>query len=75
LESSKRDIISSKNVANKISLVYAEIYVTLGNLFRCFGNMKGNALTEKDRSVNDYISSGVPLTATRFQVTAVEEVA
>lgn len=56
------------------SLAYCELYVTLGNLFRRFDNMKGTELSEEDRAVNDYISSGVPRTAKRFHIRAGERV-
>lgn len=57
------------------SLAYCEMYVMLGNFFRRFDNLKGNELTEADRAVNDYISSGLPPTATRFHVSPGEKVA
>lgn len=54
----------------RYSLAYAELYIVLGNMFRRFDNMKPNELKPEDRVYNDYISARVPLTATRFHVTA-----
>lgn len=39
-------------------------------MFRRFDNLKGNELKPEDRVINDYISSRLPLTATRFHVSA-----
>jgi len=52
------------------SLAYCELYVVLGNMFRRFDNLKGNELKPEDRVINDYISARLPLTATRFHVSA-----
>ncbi|KUJ12574.1 cytochrome P450 [Mollisia scopiformis] len=57
-----------------INLAYAELYVVLGNMFRRFDNMRPNELKPEDRVYNDYISARVPLTATRFHVSAGEKV-
>lgn len=68
-------LIVKEELLTESSLAYCELYVTLGNLFRRFDNMKGTELSEEDRAVNDYISSGVPLTAKRFHVWAGDKVA
>lgn len=54
----------------RTSLAYCELYVVLGNMFRRFDNLKGNDLKPEDRAINDYISARLPLTATRFHVSA-----
>lgn len=61
--------MESADIMNE-SLAYCELYVVLGNMFRRFDNLNGNELKPEDRVVNDYISARLPLTATRFHVSA-----
>jgi len=50
------------------SLAHCELYVTLGTLFRRFGDLRGNELTEQDLVYHDYFSSYHPIEATKFHV-------
>jgi cytochrome P450 len=50
-------------------LAYCELYVSLGTLFRRFGNMKPNVLTPEDLVYDDHFSGYHPREATKFHVT------
>lgn len=54
------------------SLAYAELYITLGTLFRRFGigELKSNQLTAEDLAYNDYFSAQSPGDAVKFHVSA-----
>ncbi|KAG0652243.1 Cytochrome P450 monooxygenase [Hyphodiscus hymeniophilus] len=51
-------------------LAYCELYVTLGTLFRRFGDMKSNVLTREDLVYDDHFSGYHPVGATKFHVSS-----
>ena len=55
--------------ANYHRLAYCELYVSLGTLFRRFGNVKSNILTPKDLVYEDYFSDYYLTKTTKFHVT------
>lgn len=66
--------ITVANYLVHFSLAYCELYVTLGTLFRNYGEgkLKGNDLTEEDLTYNDYFSAQNAIDAKKFHVSAVK---
>jgi hypothetical protein len=49
-------------------LAYAELYITIGTLFRRFENLRGNELKPEDLVLDDYFASHHPIDSTKFHV-------
>jgi hypothetical protein len=49
-------------------LAYAELYITIGTLFRRFENLRGNELKPEDLVLDDYFASHHPIGSTKFHV-------
>jgi len=53
-----------------MQLAYCELFVTLGTLFRNYGNLKPNDLTAEDLVYDDYFSSYHPFGSKKFCVSS-----
>jgi hypothetical protein len=55
-------------MANQHRLAYCELHVTLGTIFRQFGNLKANGVKPEDFVMDDFFSSYHPDEAPKFHV-------